>query len=102
MAATRRRGPDTLGRARGAAVAASGRRETARGGEAEPFRWLGRLDGAGPPVNSAPFLFFNFSFPKSLNTNFEGLAKFSELGVKRENVPNKILYNFALKCNPKF
>ena len=58
MVATRHRDPNKIERARGAAVAASGRRESARRGETGPFRWLGRLDGADPPVNSAPFLFF--------------------------------------------
>jgi hypothetical protein len=45
--------------ARGAAVS-----ERARGGGGRGavglgwLRWLGRLVGAGPPVNSSPFLFF--------------------------------------------
>jgi len=75
MAATRRRVPDTVGRARGTAVAASGWRETARAGEAGPFRWLGWLVGAGPPVNNAPFLFLK---KKNIFSKI-----FSEFGVKR-------------------
>ena len=57
MAAMRRRGPNMVGRACGATVTASGRREMACAGETGLFRWLGQLVGAGPPVNSAPFLF---------------------------------------------
>ena len=62
MAAMRRRGPNMVGRACGATVTASGRREMACAGEIGLFRWLAQLVGAGPPVNSAPFLFLNFSF----------------------------------------
>jgi len=40
------------------------------------LRWLGRLVGAGPPVNSPPFFFLNLFFPKSLNEIFEAFANF--------------------------
>ena len=40
------------------------------------LHWLGRLVGAGPPVNSPPFLFLNLFFPKSLNEIFEAFANF--------------------------
>jgi hypothetical protein len=40
-------------------------------------RWLGRLVGAAPPVNSPlSHCFFLISFSKSLNAIFEALATF--------------------------
>ena len=53
--------------AHGAAVSERVGREVdaARGGLGW-LRWLGRLVGAGPPVNSSPFSFFLIYFPKKL------------------------------------
>ena len=85
MPATRCRWPDTVGRARRGRVrvrGGGGRWTRARGRPAR-LRWLGRLVGAGPPMNNP-------------------LQSFLKVGVKRRNVPYKVLYNFALRFKFKF
>ena len=77
MPSTRRRCRDAVRHARGAAV--SEREEGGDAGAGRPgrLRWLGRLVGAGPPVNSPlSHFFFLISFSKSLNAIFEALATF--------------------------
>jgi len=73
MVATWRRVSDAVGRARCCRRWREGGGRW-HAGEARPLRCLGQLVGTGLAVNSAPS-FFNFFFPKSLNENFECLAK---------------------------
>jgi len=73
--------------ARGAAVAASVRRGKAQARGLGWLRWLGRLVGAGPPMNNPSFLFLNL-FLKCLNTDFETSAKlFRAWSKKRKCSP---------------
>jgi len=66
MPSTRRRRPDTVERERGAALSERGEGGGRGAGRPGWLRWLGRLVGAGPPVNSLLSLFFKFIFPKKV------------------------------------
>ena len=70
--------PDTIGRARRGRVRARGRGGGRGAGRPSWFRRLGRLVGAGPPVNSPPFPLFIYFFQKawdflSFYKSFQGL-----------------------------
>ena len=71
MPSTRNRRPDTVGRARRGRVRARAGEGGGRGAAGLGWlRWLGRLVGAGPPVNSPPFLFFEFLFSNYFLNSF--------------------------------
>jgi len=92
MPSTRRRRPDTVGRARGAAVAERGEGGGRGAGRPGWLRWLGRLVGTGPLVNSPLSLFLNLFFPKSLNETFEAFAYlFRSCGKKKNCSPPNFL-----------
>ena len=56
------------------------------------LRWLGRLVGAGPPVNSPLSLFLILFFPKSLNEIFEAFTNlFRGWSKKRKCSPQNSL-----------
>ena len=82
--------------ARGVAIAASERRGKARAREPGPVAW--RRPASEQP--SFPFLIlFSQLFSNHILTH---LKAFSDFVRKTKVVQNKFLYNFALKCNPKF
>jgi hypothetical protein len=55
---------------RGAAVSEREEEGDVGAGRLGRLRWLGRLVGAGPLVNSPLFHFFKFLFPKKLKCKF--------------------------------
>jgi hypothetical protein len=64
------------------------------------LRPLRQKRGDGPLAPLSPFLnFFSQMFSNSILIN---LKAFSEFGPRIKVVQNKILYNFALRCNLKF
>ena len=93
MATTRRSTAVGHGAVRGARGGEGGRRQ------AGPFRprWKRGARPAGAPV---PF-FFNFFLKCFSNTFLTILESFSEVVLKIKVAPNKILYNFTLRCHPK-
>jgi hypothetical protein len=88
--------------ARGVAIAASERRGMARAREPGPALLAGPVGWRRPASEqpSFPFLIlFSQLFSNHILTH---LKAFSDFVRKTKVVQNKFLYNFALKCNPKF